>query len=276
MDRNRWTIPWSHSVDSLRLVVLLFTLAVPMTACSVNKSAEAWTAEYQRHANLVKATATGQQELLELKGTASCLLPGVVLWPYLSGPWITQVNPEIVAADVQAGDRVVAVNGKYVKHLGILLLRLSRLRKDARLELALERNHEIHRVKVKCADSTPVFKATAGILEAAAAGDWQQCLRLATDLSSITQIRYSWAAELEYNCNEAGRLLEQRPASALDASLAHQWARLRIKEANEVPEGIDQVRWPVTDMIFWLKRHGFTHLAIDLSDHLDAYSPHLW
>ena len=168
------------------------------------------------------------------------------------------------------------MNGKHVRHLGLFLLRLSRLRKGTTLELTLDRNHEMHRVKIQCGDGTAVFKTMADLFAAAADGDWQNCLRLATDLSRITQVHYSWAAELKYQCNESERLFSRRMPNPVDASLAHQWARLRVQEAKEVPEGIDQVRWPVTNMTHWLERYGFHRLANDLSDHLDAYSPHLW
>jgi len=260
--------------SALGLALLLVWLT--LDGCSTQKSKEAWTEEYHRHANVVKAIASEQKEILAVDPAASCVIPGIVLWPYMDGPWITQVNPTILTADVRAGDRIVAVNGKYVKHLGVLLLRLSRLQRGARLELTLDRNYEIHRAKTQCGDSTAVFNATKGVLEAAARGNWQDCLRLAADLSSITQLRYSWVAELKYNCNEADRLQVGRPANTLDASLAHQWARLRLQEAKEVPDGINQVRWSVIESIHWLRRHRFDHLAADLSDHLDAYSPHLW
>lgn len=268
------TLPWGPLIQVLRLAGLLNVLL--FVGCSTTKSEEAWLDAYVRHANLVKATATGQQTVLDVEGTASCIIPGVVLWPYLNEPWITQVNPVILGSDVRPGDRILAVNGKHVRHLGVLLLRLSRLRRGAPLELTLARNHEIRRVQIPCGDGTALLKTTAEILTAAAQGHWQECLRLATNLAAIAQLRYSWAAELQFNCNEAERLLARRPPNRSDASLAHQWARLRIQEAKEVPGGIEQIRWHVTDMTRWLERHGFHHLATDLSDHLDAYSPHLW
>jgi hypothetical protein len=89
-------------------------------------------------------------------------------------------------------------------------------------------------------------------------------------------VNYSWAAQLKYDCNESLRLLVHRKPNAADATLAYQWARLRLDEAEFIPGGIDQVRWSVTDMIYWLRRYHFDRLANELADRLDAYSPDRW
>lgn len=262
-------------LSACRFVMLLAACAA-LGACSTRDSDQSWADAYQRHARFVRAAATDQRDMLRVDDGTSCIIPGVVLWPYQTGPWIARVNRAVTRADLRAGDRVVAVNGGYVRNLSVLLLKLSRLKQGDDMELTVERRHELRRVTVRCGDSRAVFETTVRLLEAAAAGEWQQCLDLAAALPSIARVRYSWAAQLKHDCSEALRLSARREPDAEDAALAHQWARLRVEEAKDIPDAIDRVRWRVTDTIYWLERHHFEHLAADLSDHLDAYSPHLW
>lgn len=261
--------------DTLILVMLLAVCA-PLGGCGARDSEPAWVDAYRRHARFVQAAAMDQREMLHVDDSASCIIPGVVLWPYRTGPWIARVNRAVVRADLRAGDRIVAVNGRYVSNLSVLLLRLSRLQHGDVVELTIDRRHELRRVAVRCGDSRAVFEATVKVLEAAAAGAWQECLDFATVLPSIARVHYSWAAQLQHDCSEALRLSARRAPGPEDAALAHQWARLRLEEAKDIPDAIDRVRWRVSDTIYWLERHGFEHLAKDLDDHLDAYSPHLW
>jgi S1-C subfamily serine protease len=187
------------------------------------------------------------------------------------GSIVTAVSDEGVANGIQPGDNLVVIEGTEIS---------GRLRSDALINhepgdsiaITIERNGQSISLVATCYDGTNKEQTMVKIIQAAAKGQWQNCIEEADNLDQVNGGPISYTAQIRMSCREAIRCRTSnrcKPATYDTARDIYDFSRLSMRESIIASE-LDSERSNTLSNISWLEAAGFPRFAAELESELRA------
>jgi S1-C subfamily serine protease len=185
---------------------------------------------------------------------------------------VTSLTGSTIRAGLRMRDRVISVDGTPVDASDALTAAIARHDPNGSVELTVSRAGVEETIEVKCQDGEQNFRTGREMLEAAAAGRWDDCIRLSWKVEQELGLVPPPASlgNLRCNCAVALAKAEHRPIGELEANLFYEAWRRAVVQAALVPGALKELRGAVLDAAEQLRRLGAPALGNELERSLSA------
>lgn len=185
---------------------------------------------------------------------------------------VVDVTPWMEAGGLKRGDRFVAIGGVAVS-TGGWPAALKRAPAGQPLQVVVEREGQQVRLLLSCRRSDEWWRTHRALLEAVAAGRWDDCLTEAKKLTSMAGRPFFLYLRLQVECHrERSQELRQRPPEEY-WTLLHAFGSKAIEESRYRPAGLTALRPTLLAIADALEKSGRRNLAGDLKRQLGGTAP---
>jgi S1-C subfamily serine protease len=174
------------------------------------------------------------------------------------------------AAGLRRSDRLVAIGGISVAASGDWRQALLRARSGEHLELEVERQERVVKLRVACRSNVDWWRAYRGAFEAMADGRWDDCVSYGKKLIAVVRRPFSSVLRIQIECQRAGFTDRRQPAPEEYWKLLHAYTTKLIEESTYRPAGIADRRTMILSMVEALEKSGRQTLADDVRQQLAA------